>query len=1088
MGRKCYVPDCLSEEGREEDRGVTFHKIPLHSDIRPKWLSLCHVPSDKHNCKVIHVCSRHFLKVDFCNFKGKKYMLRQGVLPSVFPWSKLKKEPELTTIIKKESEVTTKPMQVEPEICPDIVMKTEIKEEPSDLILNADIKQESFHDDFAQCETSQPVVEKSSTTIEQKGKSIQTPSGLLNFSVNTRLEALDFNQMWFPAHIVEVDYEESEVLIHFEKYSSKYDEWISMNSSRLRPYQPVQQPQLPHTSYSATQLSQQSQTIQSHRDLPKKGLNKEAFVEGENVMASWSDARKFPAVIRKVLDHDTYEVRFVDGFMKILKGHRIMKTHGKIGCAPLFDPASGTKQDRRNKKRKLNVAQLFRKRLRADTSECLSPSPPSINMDVGSSNNSGEETEGWMPKWENGRPVGVESAIETHDGLKKSIMVPDPRLPPNWAKHVMQRSTGASAGKWDTIIVSPEGRRFRTRSEIKAFLEENPQLNYNEDMFTFSLYRRSRTRRVTHSVDVPQHTIVPPQKKRQAQDDSSNLKILLVDDAYKCPIAGCEKSFRRENLAQMHVKHYHPKFTKFLDSTPNVADLAYARTVGESLDKSPERLGKLTPGRPGRPLEKVATPKVTTPKPSISNEPEISQECLDAQASLLQKTKDSEILKLLNSKPSEESSTKFPPGLPSGMYPPIKLKDLLNKSEGIPKGEDLNLKSLSASTSRSTGIKTLLPVVRTNDGKRSEEKVLEEPLLKNSIKPILKQNLKRKRFISDNTDAPTPKMVETEMETPAPAVSEQLTLPENNQNYIVEGGEVIKIVRMKREEIINCTCGITEEDGLMIQCELCLCWQHAYCNNIERENQVPEKYICYICQNPMRPRSSRKYFHDQDWLKNGTLPVGSYHCKDEDVHKKRFELLKKSHDLSGLLVELSDYMHSVKVKLKIAQTKNHQKLYLWSKPWEKLPLPEKMELDQENEIPFSKSELDLFSNKIESHNDSSLLSLLKSPKTEQKIKEELSKLDLNTLIDNNFEQLATPIIPQPEAAINSIDCKLNLLDHIAHSQNLIEERLEMVQAQVDALDGGDNNNEEDFSHVSKTVQMLLKDLGTLQELSHSSSL
>lgn len=37
----------------------------------------------------------------------------------------------------------------------------------------------------------------------------------------------------------------------------------------------------------------------------------------------------------------------------------------------------------------------------------------------------------------------------------------------------------------------------------------------------------------------------------------------------------------------MHVKHYHPEYTKFLDSTPNVADLAYARTVGENLDRSP---------------------------------------------------------------------------------------------------------------------------------------------------------------------------------------------------------------------------------------------------------------------------------------------------------------------------------------------------------------------------------------------------------------------------------------------------------------------------------------------------------------------
>lgn len=70
-------------------------------------------------------------------------------------------------------------------------------------------------------------------------------------------------------------------------------------------------------------------------------------------------------------------------------------------------------------------------------------------------------------------------------------------------------------------------------------------------------------------------------------DNANSLKIPIVNSAYQCPIEGCGKNFRKENLAQMHVKHYHPEYTKFLDSTPNVADLAYARTVGEALDKSP---------------------------------------------------------------------------------------------------------------------------------------------------------------------------------------------------------------------------------------------------------------------------------------------------------------------------------------------------------------------------------------------------------------------------------------------------------------------------------------------------------------------
>jgi len=32
----------------------------------------------------------------------------------------------------------------------------------------------------------------------------------------------------------------------------------------------------------------------------------------------------------------------------------------------------------------------------------------------------------------------------------------------------------------------------------------------------------------------------------------------------------------------MHTKHYHPELSKFLDYTPSVTELAYARTMGSN--------------------------------------------------------------------------------------------------------------------------------------------------------------------------------------------------------------------------------------------------------------------------------------------------------------------------------------------------------------------------------------------------------------------------------------------------------------------------------------------------------------------------
>lgn len=77
-------------------------------------------------------------------------------------------------------------------------------------------------------------------------------------------------------------------------------------------------------------------------------------------------------------------------------------------------------------------------------------------------------------------------------------------------------------------------------------------------------------------------------------------------------------------------------------------------------------------------------------------------------------------------------------------------------------------------------------------------------------------------------------------------------------------------------ELINCVCGYTEEDGLIIQCDLCFCWQHGSCNLIDREEDVPDKFVCHVCRSPLKQRHSKKYAHDQDWLKKGTLPRYSY--------------------------------------------------------------------------------------------------------------------------------------------------------------------------------------------------------------------
>lgn len=86
--------------------------------------------------------------------------------------------------------------------------------------------------------------EKPSTSSGRKsGRGQQQPKSSTSAAVPVKMdfvpgaliEARDFADNWFPSKIVEVDAEGREVLVHFQNWSSRYDEWISMDSARLRP-------------------------------------------------------------------------------------------------------------------------------------------------------------------------------------------------------------------------------------------------------------------------------------------------------------------------------------------------------------------------------------------------------------------------------------------------------------------------------------------------------------------------------------------------------------------------------------------------------------------------------------------------------------------------------------------------------------------------------------------------------------------------------------------------------------------------------------------------------------------------------------
>ncbi|XP_014816655.1 PREDICTED: PHD finger protein 20 isoform X1 [Calidris pugnax] len=140
-------------------------------------------------------------------------------------------------------------------------------------------------------------------------------------------------------------------------------------------------------------------------------------------------------------------------------------------------------------------------------------------------------------------------------------------------------------------------------------------------------------------------------------------------------------------------------------------------------------------------------------------------------------------------------------------------------------------------------------------------------------------------------------------------------------------------------EIVRCVCEVKEENDFMIQCEECLCWQHGVCMGLLEDN-VPEKYTCYICQDPPGQRSSLKYWYEKEWLSNGHMHGLAF--LEENYSHQNAKKIVATHQLLGDVQRVIEVLHGLQLKMSILQNKEHPDLKLWCHPWKHIAVDEKI--------------------------------------------------------------------------------------------------------------------------------------------------
>ncbi|XP_064554609.1 uncharacterized protein MBD-R2 [Drosophila montana] len=548
------------------------------------------------------------------------------------------------------------------------------------------------------------------------------------------------------------------------------------------------------------------------------------------------------------------------------------------------------------------------------------------------------------------------------------------------------------------------------------------------------------------------------------------LKVQITDNLFVCPREGCGKTYRKEDFLQIHIRHYHKEFAQHVSHCPKMQELAVKRTHPSSIEQNEQ-----------------------TPKNQIPNQQffaKLHQQDLQQSRSFRRQPAGTETSptnrdisptvspsnRLLS--PKTETPTTPNSGhqvavggspetaaAPSGVPSPVEVAPTPTLQEPakastpvVPAPINRSAKRARPSSSkRSSGSRKSsrqrtqrryanvshgkMPAAsKTHNSPTSGVDIEDTRLPFNTPTSEVRNDAKKRRVAVSGTPVSSPAHIDS---VSTPSSNDQVDInaalappppPMASQTpqYIKENGELIRIVRMRQEEIINCICEYGEEDGLMIQCELCLCWQHGACNGIVKESDVPDKYVCYICRNPQRVRDSMRFKHDQDWLFEGKLPVAGYHTPNTQAPKK-FELLKRSHTLTGNLLDAKRSMHSLLVKINIARNRCHPKLYLWAKKWD------------------------------EDQADSSTTPV-KRPKT---------------------EQTDWPHVPQPEAAIDPEECQYRLIEHVKVQQSLLMNRLNDIEAEIDELEKEDNLPDLKDANVSTTKEAIatfIKEMEILKRL------
>ncbi|XP_069863273.1 PHD finger protein 20 isoform X1 [Dipodomys merriami] len=772
----------------------------------------------------------------------------------------------------------------------------------------------------------------------------------ISFEVGAQLEARDRLKNWYPAHIEDIDYEEGKVLIHFKRWNHRYDEWFCWDSPYLRPLEKIQ--------------------------LRKEGLQEEdgssEFQINEQVLACWSDCRFYRAKVTAVNKDGTYTVKFYDGVVQTVK-HIHVKAFSKdqniVGNARPKETdhkSLSSTPDKREKFKEQRKATNVKKDKEDKTlkTEKQPKQPDKEGKLICSEKGKGSEKS--LPKNEKEDKENISENDREYSGDVQVDKKPENDIVKSPQENL--REPKRKRGRPPSIAPTAVDSNSQTLQPITLELRRR-KISKGSDI-PLKRPRLDRNSSQEKSKNCSENTDKDLSRRRSSRLSTNGTHEILdrglvvpdlVDRVDTDPVKDPSSSTKQSEEGQLKSTLEASQVSSALTCHSFGDELGFTdlelncKSMGENSMKT-------EPPSPLAELQEVSaveapntfkkTEDVTSNSPAVDLDHKFRCKVVDC-------------LKFFRKAKLLHYHMKYF----HGMEKPLEPEESPGKRHVQTRGSSASDKASQENLTRKR-VSACSPTAK--DKEKNKEKKFKEFV---RVKPKKKKKKKKKtkpecpcsEEVSDTSQDPSPPKAfsvtksgtshksgvhmspqlhgsESGNHKGKLKASEEDNLSESSSESFLwsdeEYGQDVDVTTNPDEEldgddhydfeVVRCICEVQEENDFMIQCEECQCWQHGVCMGLLEEN-VPEKYTCYVCQDPPGQRPGFKYWYDKEWLSRGHMQGLAF--LEENYSHQNAKKIVATHQLLGDVQRVIEVLHGLQLKMSILQSREHPDLQLWCQPW-----------------------------------------------------------------------------------------------------------------------------------------------------------